>query len=105
MGSTPVPTPGVPAGNHLYRKGLAAPLNSHTFRALEFEAVRGLVLGHTGSEAGRGRSERLAPAVDPSAVRDTLARTTESVTLLRTVGRQPYHDLPDLGPILPASRV
>ena len=91
--------------NNLSRKGLAAPLNSHTFRALEFEAIRGLVLGHTGSEAGRARIQRLAPAVDPSAVREALGRTTEAATLLRSLGRQPFHDLPDLGPILPASRV
>jgi len=39
------------------------------------------------------------------AVREALQRTSEGVALHRAAGRQPYHDLPDLGEILPAARV
>ncbi len=39
------------------------------------------------------------------AVRAALSRTTEAVGLLETPGRQPYHDLPDLGDDLVSARV
>ncbi len=80
-------------------------MNQHTFRALEFDAVRTLLLAHTGSVAGRERIQALAPAPEPGVVREALARTTEAVTLVERLGRQPYHDLPDLGPLLPVARV
>jgi dsDNA-specific endonuclease/ATPase MutS2 len=38
-------------------------------------------------------------------VREALARTTEGVCLLQRVGRQPYHDLPDVLALLPTARV
>ncbi len=41
----------------------------------------------------------------PAAVREALARTTEAVTLLRAVGRQPYHDLPDPAEALLGARM
>ena len=47
----------------------------------------------------------LNPCQERGAVLDALARTTEGVALLASAGRQPYHDLPDLGEILPAARV
>jgi hypothetical protein len=34
-----------------------------------------------------------------------LDRTSQAVRLLKRLGRQPYHDLPDLGQHLPAARV
>jgi DNA mismatch repair protein MutS2 len=72
---------------------------------LEFETVRALLLSHTGSAAGRVRVRTLSPLTTPQEVREALERTTEGVTLLRTLGRQPYHDLPDLTDLLPAARV
>ena len=38
-------------------------------------------------------------------VREALARTTEGVALLQRLGRQPYHDLPDVLAVLPTARV
>jgi len=38
-------------------------------------------------------------------VREALATTAEGVSLLTALGRQPYHDLPDLGQALPVARV
>jgi DNA mismatch repair protein MutS2 len=38
-------------------------------------------------------------------VRRSLVRTTEGVGILEAIGRQPYHDLPDLTEILPAACV
>jgi DNA mismatch repair protein MutS2 len=41
----------------------------------------------------------------PGEVRDALARTTEGVALLRQLGRQPYHDLPEVLELLATARV
>jgi DNA mismatch repair protein MutS2 len=80
-------------------------VNGNTYRTLEFETIRALLLTHAGSPAGRVRLDGLRPFTEPAAVRRRLAQTTEGVHLLRSLGRQPYHDLPDLGEILPAARV
>jgi len=80
-------------------------LNGNTYRTLEFEAIRNLLLSHAGSVVGRERLARLAPLLEGEAVRRALDRTSQAVRLLHRLGRQPYHDLPDLGPILPAARV
>ena len=42
---------------------------------------------------------------DAGEVREALARTTEGVTLLQRLSRQPYHDLPDVLELLPTARV
>ncbi|HET9317162.1 MAG TPA: Smr/MutS family protein [Vicinamibacteria bacterium] len=47
----------------------------------------------------------LSPLTTPQEVREALEKTSEGVALLRTLGRQPYHDLPDLTELLPAARV
>jgi DNA mismatch repair protein MutS2 len=80
-------------------------LNGNTFRTLEFDAVRALVLSHAGSAAGRELLHRLTPSTDVPEVRARLVRTREAVALLRTLGRQPYHDLPDVAEMLAAARV
>jgi DNA mismatch repair protein MutS2 len=72
---------------------------------LEFEAVRGLLLSHAGSEPGRLRLRHLTPATDAEVVRGALARTSEASVVLRSLGRQPYHDLPDLAEATAAARV
>src|SRR3954465_3249732 len=71
-------------------------MNSNTFRTLEFEAIRALVLSHAGSAAGKGPPEGPPPHTETGAVRAALSRTTEGTALLRALGRQPYHDLPDV---------
>ena len=60
---------------------------------------------HAGSAAGRARIEALRPLTEPAEVRDALGLTSEGVTLLRQLGRQPYHDLPDVLELLPTARV
>jgi len=80
-------------------------LNGNTFRVLEFEKIRALLLAHAGSAPGRTRIEALGPATEPFAVRDALARTAQAVSLLERPGRQPYHDLPDLAEALVSARV
>ncbi|PYQ02337.1 MAG: hypothetical protein DMF83_23795, partial [Acidobacteria bacterium] len=80
-------------------------MNGNTFRTLEFETIRALVLSHVGSAPGRARISTLRPLTEVGEVREALARTTEGVTLLRRVGRQPYHDLPDVLALLPTARV
>jgi DNA mismatch repair protein MutS2 len=75
-------------------------MNSNTFRTLEFEAIRALVLSHAGSAAGQDRVQALTPHTETGAVRAALSRTTEGTAVLRTLGRQPYHDLPDIAPAL-----
>jgi DNA mismatch repair protein MutS2 len=80
-------------------------LNGNSFRTLEFEAVRSFVLAHAGSAEGKLRIRNLAPAIDLATVRDALALTSEAAALLRGVGRQPYHDLPDVGEVLQSARV
>jgi DNA mismatch repair protein MutS2 len=75
-------------------------MNSNTFRTLEFEAIRALVLSHAGSAAGRDRVQALTPHTETGAVRAALSRTTEGTAVLRALGRQPYHDLPDIAPAL-----
>jgi len=80
-------------------------MNSNTFRSLEFGAIRALVLSHAGSAAGKVRAQGLAPSTETGAVRAALARTTEGTAVLRTLGRQPYHDLPDIAPALAEARV
>jgi DNA mismatch repair protein MutS2 len=80
-------------------------LNGNTFRVLEFEKIRALLLARAGSAPGKARIEALGPATHAEVVREALARTSEAVSLLERPGRQPYHDLPDLAEILPAARV
>lgn len=80
-------------------------MNGNTFRVLEFEKIRALLLGQAGSVPGRARIEALTPATEPEAVREALSRTQEAVDLLERPGRQPYHDLPDIAEALQAARV
>ncbi len=80
-------------------------MNASTFRALEFDKIRTLLRMQTGSAEGRGRVESLQPLLEPGRVREALATTGEGVALLRLLGRQPYHDLPDLAQTLAAARV
>ncbi len=80
-------------------------MNGNTFRVLEFEKVRALLLGQVGSAPGRARIRALTPLCEAPAVRAALARTTEAGRLLETPGRQPYHDLPDLAEALASARV
>jgi len=80
-------------------------LNGVTFRTLEFDQIRALLLQHTGSVSGRRRIEALAPLGEVDHVREALSLTSEGVRVLGTLGRQPYHDLPDVTAILPAARV
>ena len=80
-------------------------MNTNTLRALEFDKIRTLLLWQTGSVEGRVRIESLEPLTDPARVREALKTTAEGVTLLRALGRQPYHDLPDLTETLAAARV
>jgi DNA mismatch repair protein MutS2 len=72
---------------------------------LEFDRIRALLLQHAGSAEGAARLNALRPLADAPAVREALARTTEAVTLLRVVGRQPYHDLPDPAEALLGARM
>jgi DNA mismatch repair protein MutS2 len=80
-------------------------LNENTFRILEFESIRALLLKHAGSAAGQSRVRGLGPFQEAAAVRAALRRTTEGCAVLAAAGRQPYHDLPDMGPLLPEARV
>jgi DNA mismatch repair protein MutS2 len=80
-------------------------LNANSFKALEFDRIRALLLQQAGSVEGRVRLEALRPLTEPAAVREALARTSEGVALLRAVGRQPYHDLPDPAEALAGARV
>jgi DNA mismatch repair protein MutS2 len=80
-------------------------LNANTFRTLEFETIRALVLAHTGSAGGREQVEALQPQTTVPAVRAALARTTEGVRVLARIGRQPYHDLPDVAALLARSHI
>jgi DNA mismatch repair protein MutS2 len=80
-------------------------VNANSFKALEFDRIRALLLQQAGSVEGRVRLEALQPRTEPTAVREALARTTEGTLLLRTIGRQPYHDLPDPAEALAGARV
>ena len=79
-------------------------MNANSLKVLEFDRIRALLLQQVGSALGRERLEGLRPLVEPAAVRRALARTSEAVALLKVVGRQPYHDLPDPRPILAVAR-
>jgi DNA mismatch repair protein MutS2 len=80
-------------------------VNANSFKTLEFDRIRALLVQQAGSEEGRARLRALHPLEDAGGVREALARTGEGVTLLRTLGRQPYHDLPDPAPLLAGARV
>jgi DNA mismatch repair protein MutS2 len=80
-------------------------LNGNSFRALEFDKIRVLLVRRAGSREGRARLEALAPSTDVQCVREALAQTSEGVTLLRSGGAQPYHDLPDVSDTLAAARI
>ena len=80
-------------------------MNANSFNALEFERILVLLQQHAGSAEGIARLSALRPLADPPAVREALARTTEAVALLRAVGRQPYHDLPDPAEALRCARM
>ncbi len=80
-------------------------MNGNSFRTLEFDAVQALILGHAGSVPGRERLQHLTPSTDVAEVRLRLLRTREALAVLRTMGRQPYHDLPDVSELLAAARV
>jgi DNA mismatch repair protein MutS2 len=80
-------------------------VNANSFKTLEFERIETLLLQLAGSAEGRSRLQALRPLHDPAGVREALARTGEGVALVRALGRQPYHDLPDPAPMLAAVRV
>jgi DNA mismatch repair protein MutS2 len=80
-------------------------LNANSFKVLEFDRIRALLLQQAGSVEGRARLEALRPLAEATAVREALARTSEGVLLLKAVGRQPYHDLPDPAEALAGARV
>jgi DNA mismatch repair protein MutS2 len=80
-------------------------VNANSFKALEFDRIRALLLQQAGSVEGHARLEALRPLTEPAAVREALVRTSEGVALLRLVGRQPYHDLPDPAEALAGARV
>ncbi len=80
-------------------------MNANSLKALEFDSIRALLLQQAGSVEGRARLEGLRPLTEAPAVREALARTSEGVGLLRAVGRQPYHDLPDPADALAGARV
>ena len=80
-------------------------MNASSFRALEFETIRGLLLSHAGSARGKARLEGLTPATDPGRVREGLQITLEAASLLAAHGRQPYHDLPEIEEALAGSKV
>ncbi|HEY7409606.1 MAG TPA: endonuclease MutS2 [Vicinamibacteria bacterium] len=80
-------------------------MNGNTFRTLEFDAIRALLVRQAGSPAGKARLQELAPALEPGHVRARLALTTQAVRLLQQAGGQAYHDLPDLAEVLPSARV
>jgi DNA mismatch repair protein MutS2 len=71
---------------------------------LEFDRIRALLRQRAGSVSGHARLEALQPRTDPDAVRESLLRTSEAVALLRQLGRQPYHDLPDPAESLAVAR-
>lgn len=73
------------------------PLGSERFyRTLEFPAIRSLLTSFAGSRRGRARLAGLGPAMTRAEVCQALEQTREAVALLRSAGRQPYHDLPDI---------
>jgi DNA mismatch repair protein MutS2 len=80
-------------------------LNENTFRTLEFERIRVALTGAAGSAEGRARVAALLPSTNVAAVRSALDRTSQGVRLLRALGGQPYHDLPDVAETLTAARV
>ena len=80
-------------------------MNANSFKTLEFDRIRTLLFQQVGSALGRARLEELRPLVEPEAVRSALARTSEGVSLLRQLGRQPYHDLPDTREATAGARV
>lgn len=80
-------------------------MNAHSLRNLEFDKVRSLLLQQAGSARGRSRLEALRPSTDVHQVRHALGVTSEAVRLLASLGRQPYHDLPDVADLLPQARM
>ena len=58
-------------------------MNSNTFRTLEFEAIRALVLSHAGSAAGQARVEALTPHTEPGAVRAASSDVNRQIFGLR----------------------
>jgi DNA mismatch repair protein MutS2 len=79
-------------------------VNANSFKALEFDRIRALLLQQAGSPEGRARLESLGPLTEPTGVRDALQRTEEGKAVRRAIGRQPYHDLPDPAEALVAAR-
>jgi DNA mismatch repair protein MutS2 len=79
-------------------------VNDHTFRALEFDSIREMLRARAGSPPGRSRVGALRPYVTRAEVREAQELTSEARTVLSVVGRQPYHDLPELDALLPATR-
>ncbi len=80
-------------------------MNGNTFRVLELEKIRALLLSHAGSAPGRARIHALQPLTDPTAVRTALDLTRQAVRLVESHGRQPYHDLPDVSQSLASAQV
>jgi DNA mismatch repair protein MutS2 len=79
-------------------------VSGNSFKTLEFDRIQTLLRQQVGSALGRVHLEGLCPLADPEAVRRAQARTTEAVGLLRQLGRQPYHDLPDTREALGTAR-
>jgi DNA mismatch repair protein MutS2 len=80
-------------------------LNGNTYRTLEFEKIRLLLLSLAGSAPGQARIRALRPLVEAEAVRTALGLASQAALLLRKAGRQAYHELPDLAEALAAACV
>jgi DNA mismatch repair protein MutS2 len=80
-------------------------VNANSFRTLEFDEIRKLLVLAAGSERGKARVRELRPFETLEAVGRALETTAEAVAVRERLGRQPYHDLPDVIELLAAARV
>ncbi len=73
-------------------------MDTHTLELLEFDKVRALVAAQAACSMGKDAALRMEPSVDPGAIRDAQALTTEMADALAAGLTPPFGGLHDIRP-------
>jgi len=84
---------------------MSAPLTRTSAGVLEFESLRGLLLGYVASPLGESRLAGLAPTTDRAWIAEQHQRTTEIREYRRVGGRFEFAGLLDIARLLDKSRI
>lgn len=82
-----------------------SPVNPHTLRVLEFDAIREMLADRTTSALGRERALALVPGADPALIRETQQTVSEMRKLLQSGHAIPVRGIKDIRGALKRARI